>query len=67
MPVHCEMKQGRWRVCDKDGRIERNATGGAVDGGGHDSEQQCKRQMVAMNAKMQGGGKGHRGGRSPEA
>jgi len=53
MPVHCALKQGKWRVCETGGRIATNNAGTALDGGGHDSESACQRQARAVNANVQ--------------
>ena len=51
MPV-CISKRGeKWRVIECDsGRIAKNASGTAVDGGGHDTESSARRQARAINA-----------------
>lgn len=58
MPV-CVAKRGsKWRIVDCESRhIERNEEGTPVDGGGHNSEAEAKRQAKAINANLSEGGK----------
>lgn len=53
MPVKCVKRNGTWRIVGPDGSIETNAKGNALDGGGHDSKQDCVAQARAVNANMQ--------------
>lgn len=49
MPVRCELINGKWRIVDSDGKIERTDDGNPRDGGGHDNEEDCRAQQRAIN------------------
>ncbi|NIP26666.1 MAG: hypothetical protein GWN94_19845 [Phycisphaerae bacterium] len=51
MPVSCKLKNGKWRIVDSEGKIEKNDNGTAVDGGGHSTKNKCQRQANAINSK----------------
>ena len=50
MPVTVAKRGNKFRVVEN-GRIAKNASGTAIDGGGHNSRQAAARQARAVNAK----------------
>lgn len=52
MPVHCELRDAKYRICETNGKISKTANGKPRDGGGHATETQCKKQARAMNANL---------------
>lgn len=49
MPVECAKRGDKYRIVGPDGRIEETASGRPRDGGGHETEAECQRQMRAIN------------------
>lgn len=49
MPVHCELRNKKWRIIEPDGKIATTKLGKARDGGGHPSKVKCEKQMRAIN------------------
>lgn len=50
MPAKVQERNGKWRVVEPSGNlVKRN--GKAVDGGGHESKAQARKQARAINAK----------------
>lgn len=53
MPACARRLNKVWRVVECDsGRITKNRAGTAVDGGGHDTEADAKKQADAINASQ---------------
>lgn len=51
MPVKATKRGNKYRVVEaKSGKIAKNKSGTAVDGGGHSSETKAKSQARAINA-----------------
>lgn len=51
MPYSCRRRGGKWRVVKADtGHVATNSSGTPLDGGGHKTEQACKRQIGAIEA-----------------
>lgn len=50
MPVTTSKRNGKFRVIESDtGRIAKNKAKKALDGGGHESKAQAKKQASAVN------------------
>lgn len=59
MPVTCRKSGNKYRVVESEtGKVVTNTSGTAVDGGGHNSEQECKDQAAAINANREGNSPG---------
>lgn len=52
MPVRCVVRRNKFRIVEPDGTIAKNSTGGALDGGGHETRADCNRQARAINANL---------------
>lgn len=52
MPVTCKLQNGKYRIVGPDGKIEKNDAGTAVDGGGHDTMDACRKQAAAINSNL---------------
>jgi hypothetical protein len=52
MPVKVSKRNGKFRLVESNGRIAKNKSGTALDGGGHPSEAAAKRQQRAVNANV---------------
>ncbi len=52
MPVSCQLRGDKWRICEPDDSIAKTADGHPRDGGGHETEEDCQIQARAMNKKM---------------
>lgn len=52
MPVTGKQVQGKWRVVEQSGKIATNKKGTPLDGGGHESREQCMKQVRAINASL---------------
>ena len=58
MPVTTKKVRGKYRVVEADsGKIAKNNSGTAVDGGGHASDKKAKAQARAINASLHRRGK----------
>lgn len=54
MPVTSRFIGGKYRVVEAEtGKIAKNASGTAVDGGGYTTEAEAKRQVRAINANKE--------------
>ncbi len=49
MPVHCEKREGKWRIVEPSGHIARTKNKKPRDGGGHASRSACEAQARAIN------------------
>lgn len=55
MPVYCKFDpvKSKYRVLEREsGRIARNRGGTPVDGGGHSTFTQCRKQAQAINISI---------------
>lgn len=50
MPVTCKLRDGKYRIVEPSGKIAKNKSGTAVDGGGHTTKEQCQKQARAINS-----------------
>lgn len=54
MPVTVMVRNGKSRVVEAaTGRIAKNNSGTALDGGGHTDKEKAKRQASAINANLE--------------
>lgn len=51
MPVRVVKRGNKFRVVEPNGTIAKNASGTAVDGGGHSNRQKASAQAAAINRK----------------
>lgn len=51
MPYKVARQGNKYRILDEDGRIAKNNSGSAMDGGGHNSGDAAMRQVKAVNAR----------------
>jgi len=52
MTVSCKQLNGKWRLINSNGDIEKTKGGRDRDGGGHESKDSCQQQMRAINANV---------------
>ncbi len=52
MVVSCKQKRNKFRLVGVDGKLERNAAGNPVDGGGHETQEACNAQARAINTSL---------------
>ena len=58
MPVVVRKQKNKFRVVESgSGKVAKNASGTAVDGGGHSSNTQAERQARAINRSLSRAGK----------
>ena len=50
MPVKPVKRGDKFRLVEPGGKIAKNSSGTAIDGGGHSSRSQAQRQANAVNA-----------------
>lgn len=50
MPVTCKLVDKKYRVVEPSGKIAKNKSGTAVDGGGHTIKEACMKQARAINS-----------------
>ncbi len=52
MPVSLKKIRKKWRIVGPDGKIEKNRSGTAVDGGGSTSKTKVLAQVQAINLRL---------------
>lgn len=57
MPYHVVLRDGKYRILDKAGKIATNKGGTAMDGGGHATQAAAEKQVRAVEWREHGGGK----------
>lgn len=50
MPYKVKLRNGKYRLCDESGRIAKNKSGTALDGGGKRRKESVEKQVRAIMA-----------------
>ena len=51
MPVTVKKVRDKFRLIEPNGNVAKNASGTAIDGGGHKTKTKAQRQAAAVNSK----------------